>query len=110
MTCVDKSAVLEMERILLKVYGQFRTTQGPLVSYLGLTWGYSELGYVKVSQAGMIQDVVARREKFHAERGTKFTGIPKTLGAPHLFGRTPDWKRLVAKAAEKSWTDTVSLA
>jgi hypothetical protein len=62
MTCVNKSAVLDMERIPLKIYDQFRTTQGPIVSYLGLTWDYSELGYVKVSQAGMIQDIVARRE------------------------------------------------
>jgi hypothetical protein len=34
MMCVDRSAVLDMERILLKTYGQFRTTQGPIVSYL----------------------------------------------------------------------------
>jgi Reverse transcriptase (RNA-dependent DNA polymerase) len=31
MTCVDKSTILEMERILLKNFGQFRTTQGPIV-------------------------------------------------------------------------------
>ena len=110
MTCTDKSAVLEMEQILLKVYGQFRTTQGPIVSYLGLTWDYSETGYVKVSQTGMIQDIVARREKFHTDRGTKLTGVPKSPGAPYLFDRTPDCTRLNAKEAENFWTETASLA
>ena len=110
MTCVDKSAVLEMEQILLKIYGQFRTTQGPIVSYLGLTWDYSEIGYVKVSQSGMIQDIVARREKFHADRGTKLTGIPKSPAPPYLFDRTPDGTRLTPKEGEQFWTDTASLA
>ena len=110
MTCANKSAVLEMERILLKTYGQFRTTQGPIVSYLGLTWDYSETGYVKVSQAGMIQDIVARREKTHEDRGAKLTGIPTTPGASYLFNRTPDCKRLGVKDAEIFHTDTASLA
>ena len=110
MTCMDKSAVLDMEQILLKIYGQFRTTQGPIVSYLGLTWDYSETGYVKVSQTGMIQEIVVRREKFHTDRGTKLTGIPKSPGAPYLFDRTPDGTRLNTKEAEQFWTDTASLA
>jgi hypothetical protein len=110
MTCVDKSATLEMERILLKAYGQFRTTQGPVVSYLGLTWAYSEPGYVKVSQAGMIQDIVTRREKFHQDRGTKLPGIPKTPAAHHLYYRTPDCKPLDAHDAENFWTETATLA
>ena len=96
MTCVDKDAVLAMEQILLKGYGQFRTTQGPIVSYLGLTWDYSETGYVKVSQAGMIQDIVAAREKTHKDRGTKPAGLPHSPGAPHLFDRTPDSELLSA--------------
>jgi hypothetical protein len=32
MTCVDNSAILDMEQVLLKAYGQFRTTRGPTVS------------------------------------------------------------------------------
>ena len=99
MTCVDKDAVLTMAQILLKVYGQFKTTQGPIVSYLGLTWDYSETGYVKVSQAGMIQEIVAAREKTHKDRGTKPAGIPHPPGAPHLFDRTPDSELLSAKDA-----------
>jgi hypothetical protein len=110
MTCVDKGAVLAMEQILLKVYGQFRTTQGPIVSYLGLTWDYSETGYVKVSQAGMIQDIVAAREKTHKDRGTKPAGIPHSPGAPHLFDRTPDSELLIAKDAEIYHTDTATIA
>ena len=100
MTCVDKDAVLAMEQILLKVYGQFRTTQGHIISYLGLTWDYSETGCVEVSQAGMIQDIVAAREKTHKDCRTKPAGIPHSPGAPHLFDRTPDSELLSAKDAE----------
>jgi hypothetical protein len=159
MTCVTKSAVRDIGRILPKTYGQFRTTQGPTVSYLGLTWDYSYseqirqisqksglksgqkstvllfkkgrfcfcapnsrcsktkpaekprffgrfgfcekfrictlLARMKVSQAGMIQDIVARREKFHQDRGTKSTGIPKTPATLQ---------------AGNFWTETASLA
>jgi hypothetical protein len=77
------------------------------VSYLGLTWDYSELGYVEVSQAGMIQDI---QEKFHQDRGTKSTGIPKTLAALHLYDRIPDCELLDAESAENFWTETASLA
>jgi hypothetical protein len=80
------------------------------VSYLGLTWDYSEVGYVKVSQAGLIQDIVTRREKYHEEHGTKLTGIPKTPAAPHLFDRTPDCKHLNAADAANFWTETATLA
>ena len=110
MTCVDKGAVLAMEQILRKVYGQFRTTQVPIVSYLGMTWDYSETGYVKVSQAGMIQDVVTAREETHKDRGTKLARIPHSPGAPHLFDRTPDCKLLNAKDAEKYHSDTATIA
>jgi hypothetical protein len=58
----------------------------------------------------MIQDIVARREKFHQDRGTKSTGNPKTPAALHLYGRTPDFELLDAKSAENFWTETVSLA
>jgi Reverse transcriptase (RNA-dependent DNA polymerase) len=76
MTSTDKSLVLEMEKILIKKYGQFRTSSEKTVSYLGCTWDFHETGIVKVSQTGMIQDLVAAREKFHKDRGTEFTGNP----------------------------------
>ena len=98
MTYVDKDAVLAMEQILLKVYGQFRTTQGPIISYLGLTWDYSETGCVEVSQA--VQDIVAAREKTHKDCGTKPAGIPHSPSARHMFDRTPDSELLSAKDAE----------
>jgi hypothetical protein len=63
-----------------------------------------------VSQAGMIQDIVARREKFHQDRGTKLPGIPKTPAAPYLYDRTPDCKLLDAHDAENFWTETATLA
>lgn len=58
ITCRNKKALLDMERTLLQKYGQFRTTQDLVTSYLGCTWDYSETGLVKVSQVGMIQDLI----------------------------------------------------
>jgi hypothetical protein len=97
-----------MERNLLKTHGQFRTTKGHIVSYLGLTWDYSELGYVKVSQVGIIQDIIACRAKFHQD--CESTGIPKTPAALHLYDRTPDCELLNAKSAENFWTEKALLA
>jgi hypothetical protein len=51
----------------------------------------------------MIQDIVASREKFHQDRGTKSTGIPKTPAALHLYVRTPDCEFLDAESAENFW-------
>ena len=61
MTCVDKKAVLDMENILLKTYGQFRTTQGRVLPYLSCMWDYTEPGFAKVTQIGMIQDLILSR-------------------------------------------------
>lgn len=65
---------------------------------------------MKVSQAGMIQDIVARREIFHHDRGTKLPGIPKTPAAPYLYDRTTDCKLLDVHDAENFWTETAKLA
>lgn len=54
MTCVDKKAVLDMEQILLRTYGQFRTTQERVLPYLGCMWDYNEPGFVNIMQIGMI--------------------------------------------------------
>ena len=109
MTCVDKSAVLEMEQILRKTYGQFRTTQGLILPYLGCTWDYTETGFVKVLQTGMIQDLIQAREKTHTDRGTKLTGNPNSPGAQHLFDRTPDCERLSAEQAKINHTQVAIL-
>ena len=90
MTCRNKQALLDMERTLLQKYGQFRTTQDLATWYLGCTWDYSETGFVKVSQVGMIQVLVTSRERTHADRGTKLEGCPTSPGATYLFDRTPD--------------------
>ena len=100
MTCVDKAAVLEMEKTLLKTYGQFRTSHERILSYLGCTWDFTEPSFVKVSQIGMIQDMISTREKYHEDRGSKLTGHPLTPGAPHLFDRTSDCALLSGEDAK----------
>jgi Reverse transcriptase (RNA-dependent DNA polymerase) len=88
VTSTDKSLVLEMEQILLKKYHQFRTSFEKTVSYLGCTWDFHEKEIVKVSQTGMIQDLVTSREKFHKDRGTEFTLKPLSPAAPYLFSHS----------------------
>jgi Reverse transcriptase (RNA-dependent DNA polymerase) len=109
MTCVDKAAVLEMEQILRNTYGQFRTTHGRILPYLGCTWDYTEPGFVKVLQTGMIQDLIQARQKTHKDRGTVLTGNPNSPGAPHLFNRTPDCERLSAEQAKINHTQVAIL-
>ena len=109
MTCENKSAVLEMEQILLKTYGQFRTTHDKILQYLGMTWDYTEPGFVKVSQTGMIQDIITAREKIHDARGTKLVGNPNTPGAPYLFERTLDCALLSTKDADIFHRDVATL-
>ena len=58
MTCVDKKAVVDMEQILLRTYGHFRTTQDRVLPYLGCMWDYTKPGFVNVTQIGMIQDLI----------------------------------------------------
>ena len=67
---VQVSTVHLVEQILLSTYGQFRTSSEMSMSYLGCTWDFSEKYFVKVSQTGMIQDLVASRERTHVDRGT----------------------------------------
>jgi hypothetical protein len=108
MTCVDKKAVLDFEQTLLKTYGQFRTTRERVVPYLGCTWDFTEEGFVKVTQIGMIQDLISSREKSHAERGMNLIGNPSSPGAPHLFERTLDCKFLNEKDAKTFHTDVAT--
>ena len=56
----------------------------------------------------MIQDLVASRERTHAERGTKLTGVPLSPGAPHLFDRAPDCELLNDKDAKTFDTDVTT--
>ena len=77
-----------MEQILLKTYGQFRTCTDQILAYLGCMWDYTEPGFVKISQSGMIQDLVTSREEYHTERGLTLTGKPNSPAAPYLFERT----------------------
>ena len=78
------------------------------MSYLGCTWDFSEKYFVKVSQTGMIQDLVVSRERTHAERGTKLTGVPLSPGAPYLLERTPDSPLLNTRDAKTFHTDVAT--
>jgi Reverse transcriptase (RNA-dependent DNA polymerase) len=108
MTSIDKQLVLKIKQVLRDTYGQFRTSQEKTVSYLGCTWDFHENGFVKVSQAGMIQDLVASREKTHEYGGTDLTGDPVSPGAPYLFDRTPDAPLLSTAAANIYHTDVAT--
>ena len=108
MTSTHKKLVLEMEQILLSTYGQFRTSSETSMSYLGCTWDFSEKYLVKVSQTGMIQVLVASRERTHVERGTKLTGVPPSPGAPYLLERTPDSPLLNTRDAKTFHTDVAT--
>jgi hypothetical protein len=89
-----------MERVILKEYGQYRKSHEEIASYLGCTWDFHEKEIVKVSQTGMIQDLIASREKFHRDRGTEFTGKSFSPAAPYLFNWTPDATLLNAADAK----------
>ena len=108
MTSTDKKLVLEMEQILLSTYGQFRTSSEMSMSYLGCTWDFSEKYFVKVSQTGMVQDLVASRERTHVERGTKLTGVPLSPGAPYLLERTPGSPLLNTRDAKTFHTNVAT--
>ena len=71
-------------------------------------WDYNERGFVNVTQIGMIQDLIASREKSHAERGMKLIGNPSSPGAPHLFERTLDCEFLSEKDAKTFHTDVAT--
>ena len=56
----------------------------------------------------MIQDLVASRERTHAERGTKLTGVPLSPGAPYLLERTADSPLLNARDTKTFHTDVAT--
>ena len=110
MTSADKKAVFEMEQILLETSGQFRTSHAKILPYLGCTWDYTTPGSVKVSQTGMIQDLITAREKTHTDRGSTLTGSPHSPGAPHLFERSADCPLLSASDAKIFHTHVATAA
>ena len=44
ITSTDKQAILDVEAALLEAYGQFCTTTGTTLTYLGCTWDYNTPG------------------------------------------------------------------
>jgi DNA-directed RNA polymerase subunit H (RpoH/RPB5) len=88
MTCVYKNAVQKLAEDLRVKYGQFRTSDGPIVNFLGTKWDYSEEGYVKLLQLGMIQDLIKSRENTLEVRGAALKSNIHTPGASYLFERS----------------------
>ena len=54
ITSRDREAVMNIESRLRGAYGQFRTTTGEELTYLGCTWDFRTRGVVKIGQSGMI--------------------------------------------------------
>ena len=54
ITSLDQEAVMDIETRLRGAYGQFRTTSGKELTYLGCTWDFRTRGVVKIGQSGMI--------------------------------------------------------
>ena len=63
---------------------------------------------MRVSQVGMIQDLVSSRERTHADRGTKLEGCPTTPGASYLFDRTSDCPLLSEEDKKTFHTDVAT--
>ena len=60
------------------------------LTYLGCTWDFRSRGVVKIGQAGMIQDLVASRERTHKERNSLLKGNPHSPAAPFIYDHSPD--------------------
>ena len=90
ITSLDHDAVLYIETRLRSAYGQFRTTTGKELTYLGCTWDFRSKGVVKIGQAGMIQDLVTSRERTHRERNSELKGNPHSPAAQFIYDHSPD--------------------
>lgn len=58
ITSVNPANVQRVENEQSKSYGQFRTTKGKELTYLGCTWDFTAPGLLRIRQTGMIQDLV----------------------------------------------------
>ena len=99
ITSTNLEAIHEVEIQLRGAYGEFRTSMGPVVTYLGCTWDFGATGVVSIKQTGMIQDLVTSREVTHTERGGELKGNPSSPAAGYLFERTMDSPLLSAEHA-----------
>ena len=90
ITSVNHANVQRVENELRKSYGQFRTTEGKKLTYLGCTWDFSAHGLVSIHQTGMIQDLVLSRERTLTERKSDLKGSSVSPASHTLFNRTTD--------------------
>jgi hypothetical protein len=58
ISCVDKSAIDEVLAGLSKEYKRINVVEGKKLDYLGMTFDYSEEGYVTISMEDMIEEFI----------------------------------------------------
>jgi hypothetical protein len=110
ITCVYDEEVKKLIDALTEKYGQFRSTTGLRIRYLGCVWDFSEEGFVLVSQTGFIQELVTRREATLAARGQKLQEKVLSPGASYLFERSNDSPLLNDKDRMVYHTDVATAA
>jgi hypothetical protein len=77
ITCADEKVIDDLVKALLVRYEEGVTIhRGPVVSYLGMTFDFSTLGEVKITQEGYVIDLLG---------GCGVEGFAKTPAADHLF-------------------------
>ena len=90
ITSLDQETVMDIETRLRGAYGQFRTTSGKELTYLGCTWDFKTRGVVKIGQSGMIQDLVKLCERTHTDQSGQLKGSPNSPAASYIYEHTQD--------------------
>jgi Reverse transcriptase (RNA-dependent DNA polymerase) len=109
VTSVNEENIHRVDSELRNSYGQFRTTEGKELTYLGCTWDYTSPGLVHIRQTGMIQDLVMSRERTHAERKCELKDTPCSPHTSSLFDRTHD-STLLSEEHAKTYHKDVATA
>ena len=108
MTCVFEEEVHNLAEDLRAKYGQFRTSDGPTLNFLGAKWIYDGKGYVLILQLGMIQDLITSRENTLRIRGAVLKSNVHSPGAPYLFERSEGCQLLNDKDKATYHTDVAT--
>lgn len=108
ITSANHANVQRVETELRKSYGQFKTTEGKELTYLGCTWDFTTPGLVSIHQTRMIQDPVLSRERTHTERKSELKGSPVSPTSLTLFDRTTEWTLLSEDHAKIYYKDVAT--
>ena len=108
MTCVYVKEVRNLAEDLRSKYGQFRTSDGPIVNFLGTKLDYREEGFVLLLQLGMIQNLIASRENTLRIRGAALKANVHSPGASYLFERSEGCQLLNDKDKATYHTDVAT--